>query len=95
MYALCMFSERLQILVSRDQRRRLEAEAQRRDLSVGGLVREAVDAHLGHIGEADRLAALAGIRAARGRFLTPGEVNRIVDEERDEAVGNAWGSGSR
>ncbi|MGI8594331.1 MAG: hypothetical protein ACR2ML_08215 [Solirubrobacteraceae bacterium] len=84
-----MLKERLQILVSRDQRRRLESEAQRRGLSVGGLIREAVDAHLGHVGEAERLEALDGIRAASGRFLAPEELNRIVDGERDAVVDGA------
>ncbi|MGI8778950.1 MAG: hypothetical protein ACR2L8_02050 [Solirubrobacteraceae bacterium] len=82
-----MLKERLQILVSKDQRRRLESEAERRGLSVGGLIREAVDAHLGHVGEAERQAALEGIRAASGRFLSPEELNRLVDGERDAVIG--------
>ncbi len=94
-YAMHMLKERLQVLVSRDQRRRLESEAQRRGLSVGGLIREAVDAHLGHVGEAERLEALEGLRAASGRFLSPEELNRIVDEERDAAIGTARNSPSR
>ena len=85
-----MLNERLQILVTRDQRRRLESEAQRRGLSVGGLIREAVDAHLGHVGEAEHLRAVDGIRATSGRFLPPEDLNRLVDEERDAA-----GSGPR
>lgn len=89
-----MLKERLQILVSRGQRRRLEAEAQRRGLSVGGLVREAVDAHLGHVGEAERLEALEGIRAAGGRFLSPDELNRIVGEEREATFGATRNSAS-
>jgi hypothetical protein len=81
-----MLSERLQILVSKDQRRRLESEAQRRGASVGQLIREAVDAHLGHVGEAERLEALEGIRATRGAFLSPDELNRLVDRERDAVI---------
>jgi len=81
-----MLNERLQILVSRDQRRRLESEAQRRGVSVGGLIREAVDAHLGHVGEVERLEALDGIRATDGRYLSPEELNRLVGAERDAVV---------
>lgn len=89
-----MLRERLQILVSREQRRRLESEARRRGVSVGGLVREAVDAHLGHVGEAERLEAVDAIRAATGRFLSPEELNRLVADERDAVVGGAMGSSS-
>ena len=38
-----MFTERLQVLMSKEQRRRLEAEAKRRHSSVGALIREAID----------------------------------------------------
>lgn len=95
MYALHMLNERLQILVSPDQRRRLESEAQRRGMSVGGLIREAVDAHLGHVGTAERLEALDGIRAASGRFLAPEELTRLVDAERDAIIDAVSGSRSR
>lgn len=81
-----MLSERLQILVSKDQRRRLELEAQRRGASVGQLVREAVDAHLGSISKPERLEALEGIRAIHGKFLSPRELNRIVEEERESVL---------
>lgn len=64
-------------------------------MSVGGLIREAVDAHLGHVGEAERLEALDGIRAANGRFLPPEELNRLVGEERDAAGRASPGSRSR
>jgi hypothetical protein len=87
-----MLNERLQILVSRDQRRRLESEAQRRGVSVGGLIREAVDVHLGHVGEIERLEALDAIRAADGRFLSPDELNRLVDAEREAVIDAAPGS---
>lgn len=78
-----MLSERLQVLVSPEQRRRLEAEARRRGTSVGGLIREAVDARFGAVSRADRLAALAGIEETAGRFLAPDELDRLVEEERD------------
>jgi hypothetical protein len=79
-----MLKERMQILISTDQRRRLEREAQRRGTSVASVIRDAVDAQLGGVTVEDKRAALDEIRAMRGaRFLTPEEINRIVEEERD------------
>jgi hypothetical protein len=75
--------ERLQILVSSEQRRRLEAEAKRRGSSIASLIREAVDAQFGAVTPADRLQAVADIRAMRGRFLSPDELNRLCNAERD------------
>jgi hypothetical protein len=40
---MCMLKERLQVLIDRDQRERLEAEAAQRGTSVATLVREAID----------------------------------------------------
>ncbi|MGH2500384.1 MAG: hypothetical protein ACRDF0_09905 [Candidatus Limnocylindria bacterium] len=86
-YALLMLKERLQVLVRRDQRRRLEAEARRRRMSVGALVRDAIDASLGGIPEEERIRAVAEIRALRGgRFLPPSELERIVGEEREAVL---------
>ncbi len=81
-----MLTERLQILVSPEQRRRLEAEGKRRGTSVGSLIREAVDARFGAVTTADRLRALEEIRAMRGRFLNPDELNRVIEEEHDEEI---------
>ncbi len=85
-YAMCMFAERLQILVSTEQRKRWEAEARRRGTSVSGLIRDAVDRHLGSAERTDRVEAIAGIRAMRGRFLAPSELDRLVEEERAKAT---------
>lgn len=73
----------MQILISTDQRRRLEREAQRRGTSVAGVIRDAVDAQLGSITVEDRRAAVDRIGALRGRPLSPDELNRIVEEERE------------
>jgi hypothetical protein len=81
-----MLSERLQILVDPEQRRRLEVEAQRRGTSVGSLIREAVDAHFSVPTRAERLRALEGILEFEGRFVDPAELNRIVERERDEQL---------
>jgi hypothetical protein len=85
-YALHMLNERLQVLVSAEQRRRLESEARRRGTSVGSLIREAVDAHFGSVTREDRLRALDQIKAMHGRYLPPDELNRIVEEEREEQI---------
>jgi hypothetical protein len=79
-----MLNERLQILIRPEQRKRLEEEARRQGTSVAALVREAVDARYGPVTQAERVKAVAGIRAMEGRFLSPGELNRLVEKEREE-----------
>ena len=86
MYAMHMFSERLQILISPEQRARWESEAKRRGTSVAGLIREAVDQNVGSLDRADRVQAVEAIRAMTGRFLTVDEMDRVVEEERARAV---------
>jgi hypothetical protein len=81
-----MFSERFQILISPDQRRRLEGEAKRRGTSVAALIREAVDLYVGAPARRERLDAIAGLRAMRGRLLLPEELERLVQEERTGAA---------
>jgi hypothetical protein len=77
-----MFTERLQILVSREQRRRLEAEAERRGTSVAALVGEALDARFGAADPGARLRAVGAIAGMRGRFLPPEELERVLERER-------------
>ena len=79
-----MFTERLQILISLEQRRRWEAEASRRGTSIAGLIREAVDRDLGVLHE-ERDEAVDAIRAMRGRSLSPSELERVIEEERARA----------
>ena len=83
-YALHMLKERLQILVTADQRRRLELEARRSGVSVGSLVRDAVDARFGSITLEERRRALNEMRAMNGRFVQPDELDRIVEKEREQ-----------
>lgn len=91
-----MLTERLQILVSRAQRRRLEVEARRRGTSLGALIREAVDARVHTVPVAERRRALAAIKAmSGGRFLAARTLERIVDEERDEPLRALRRSGKR
>lgn len=86
---MSMLSERLQILVSPEQRRRLEAEARRRGSSVATLVREAIDASLAGPTLADRREALRAIAAMEGRYLPPEELEALVDEERNRILSAA------
>jgi hypothetical protein len=78
-----MLSERLQILVSPEQRRRLEHEAGRRGTSVGSVVRDAIDARLGAtaITQADRIRALEEIRQMNVPYMTPEEIDEIAESE--------------
>jgi hypothetical protein len=83
-----MLTERLQVLLSRGQRRRLEAEARRRRTSVGALIREAVDARLHSVPLEKRRRAIAEIKAmSGGHFLPPETLERIVEEERERPLG--------
>jgi hypothetical protein len=78
--------ERVQILLTAEQRRRLEHEARQRGSSLAALVRDAVDARYGGLPRDERVAAVESIAGMRGEFVPPEELERIVDEERDEAV---------
>jgi hypothetical protein len=52
-----MFTERTQVLLSPEQRRRLEQKAKEERRSVGAVIREAVDAYTGQSGRSRREAA--------------------------------------
>ena len=78
-----MINERLQILLTPEQRRRLAQEARLQGRSVASLVREAIDARYGTPNREKRLAAVAAIGAmSGGRFASPEELNRVVEDER-------------
>ena len=81
-----MLNQRMQILISPDQRRRLEREAQRRGTSVASVIRDAVEAQLGGVSVEDRRAAFDDILAMRGRFAPPDELNRLAASEHDEQL---------
>ncbi len=79
-----MYSERIQLLVSKNQRRRLEQEAKRRGTSVASVIRDAVDAQIAGPTPEERHAALERIRSMHSDvFLTPEELNDLVAEERE------------
>jgi hypothetical protein len=57
-----MFSERTQVLLTPDQRRRLERRARDEHRSVGAVIRDAVDAYTGSSGRT-RVAAAESLLA--------------------------------
>lgn len=78
-----MLKERLQIMVDREQRRGLDAEANRLGISVGALVRDAIDERLGGSERQRRRAAVAEMsRVAAGASPSQEEIDAILDEER-------------
>jgi hypothetical protein len=83
-----MYNERLQILVSKEQRRRLEQEAKRQGASVASVVRDAVDERLGGITPEDRLAAAEWIAAMEPLpHVPPKRLERMIAEAYDAEVG--------
>src|SRR5580704_18761902 len=83
-YAMSMLTERLQILLSPQQKRRLETEAKTRGESVGEIVREVIDERYGNDATRERrMAAVERMRAAPTgtRFFAPEELTRIHEEE--------------
>jgi hypothetical protein len=60
-----MFTERTQVLLTQEQRRRLERRAKEEHRSVGALIRDAVDAYTGATGRsrADAAESLLGLDA--------------------------------
>lgn len=83
-----MFTERLQILVSKEQRQRLEREAKRRQSSVASVIRDAVEAELGGTSRQDRMQAVEAISHLRGTpYLPPEELEREIDRAHAEEIG--------
>lgn len=86
-YLMRMYTERLQILVSKDQRRQLEREAKRRGSSVASVIRGAVETQLGGVAKEDRLGAVRAIASMKGApYLPPEELAREIDEARGEEI---------
>ncbi|MGH2747568.1 MAG: ribbon-helix-helix protein, CopG family [Actinomycetota bacterium] len=75
-----MFSERLQILLTPQQRRHLQQEAKRRGTSVTALIREAISEHFGVVPEGDRERAYRSIVARRARYLAPDQLDELLEE---------------
>lgn len=88
-----MLSERLQILVTPEQRRRLDAQARERGTSVGSLIREAIDSSFGEVSRAHRIRAAEEIAAMNGgRYMPPDQLDRAFEEEREEELARLHGS---
>lgn len=82
MYALHMLNQRVQILVTPEQRRLLDSEAKRRGVPVASLIRSAIDSMFGTVAVSERLRAVEAIRKGNGTFVSPEDLDRVVDEER-------------
>jgi hypothetical protein len=84
-----MYTERLQILVSKEQRRRLEREARRRRSSVASVIRDAVEAELGGTSREDRMSAVEAIAHLKGApHISPEELEREIDRAHTEEIGH-------
>jgi ribosome maturation protein Sdo1 len=88
--------ERLQILVTEEQRRWLEAESKRRGEAVTALVREAIETARTRRSPRQRLEALNAMQpvwAASGQLVATlpiDELNRLIDDGRlVDATGDA------
>jgi hypothetical protein len=81
-----MLKERLQILITAEQRRVLESEAARQETSVAALIREAIDERYGAVSREDRRRAVGEIAGMEGGYVDPAELARMIDEERDEVA---------
>ena len=82
-----MLNHRLQLLIDTEQRRRLDAEARRRGISVGAVVREAIEAQLGGASARERRAAVRAMRDRQptGKPIEPEELRRAIDESVTQA----------
>jgi hypothetical protein len=79
-----MYTERLQILISKEQRLRLEQEAKRRSASVASVIREAVDDRLGGISREEKVAAAESIAAMKPLpHIAPEDLERAIAEAYD------------
>lgn len=75
-----MYSERMQILISPEQRHRLNEEAANRNMAVAAVVREALDEHLGASDLNRRHAAVKRMFSRNLKAVTPEELEDILSE---------------
>lgn len=80
-----MYTERLQVLLSPEQRRHLESEAARRGMSTAALVREALDSLLGVVSRSDRLEALDRLLGREIPFVAPEKLDELIESRFDDA----------
>ncbi|MGH8886089.1 MAG: CopG family transcriptional regulator [Egibacteraceae bacterium] len=83
-----MHGERMQILLSPEQRRRLEHEAQTTGKSVSALIREAIDARYPTVTvtREERMAAVEHIASLKVPFIPPDELKELIDEPHTEEI---------
>jgi hypothetical protein len=69
---MCVYTERTQVLLSPEQRRRLEGAARHRGVALGVVIREAIDAHIaaGTRTPAEALHALFSLEAPVSDWTT-------------------------
>lgn len=83
---MLMLTRRLQVLLDDDRYERLESEAQRRQVAVAVIVREAIDARYGVTAEARRAAGEAILAAERMEVPPVGELLAELDEIRSRRL---------
>jgi hypothetical protein len=79
---MCMLDRRVQILLDQERHERLLAESRRRRLSVGALIREAIDRAYPSRSRARRAAADAILAAEPMPMPDPQELKAELDELR-------------
>ncbi len=79
MYAVCMYSERLQLLLTPEQKRRLEEEALRQGTSVAQVIRAALDAHYGTVSRRSREEAARRLTERGAEFLAFDEIEAELE----------------
>ena len=79
-----MYTERMQILLTKAQRRSLEIEAKTRGVSVASVIRDAIDARTSTVPSDRRKAALERLMQMRIPYVPIDELNTLIDEAKDE-----------
>lgn len=81
-----MYAERLQLLLTKEQRQRLDEEARRSGSSVAALVREAIDRHFKPTTADQRRDAARLLLERRVEFVAPDELRELVDSRFDDEI---------
>lgn len=83
-YCMCMLTERLQILLDGERRRRLEHEATSRGVSVAALIRDAIDLAYPSTADERRRAAALVLDADPMDVPDPAALRSELDEVRGQ-----------
>lgn len=78
--------ERLQILVTAEQRRRLDETSKATGRPVTALVREAIDKQFGEVSREQRLEAYERLKKRRIPFIPIDELNRLIETRYDDIL---------